>query len=484
VIAGVCGGLGRHLGVDPVVFRVLFVVFAIFGGIGALVYGAMWLIAPADGQDRSAAQRLAGGTFDLDSVIAVAVGLFGLLAFSRFLLAGFGAEVPFLLLAAFCAALVLANNRSALSRFTNRDQRGGWGNPPPWQGPPPGWGGPPPGAGPGGWGTPPHDADQSQSQSAPDQTTSTATMGGGGRPPTGWPPAPPGGSTMTGPGPTARAPGPPPWWQQPRPVATSPTWPSASGVSGGPAAVGGFGAPGDGGASPPAGGGPGGPYGAPPASGRPYQPPARQQRSGFGCLIVFLGIVLAGALLSLDAANTVHLGLRTVLAIVLVILGVGLAMGAWYGRARVVILLASIVTVALVVVASPGMPAYGGVGGRDWHPTAATSGTLSYQLSAGDGRLDLTALDSGNGWVPVNASVGFGRLLVWVPDSMTVVVTEHAGAGTLIVGDGPFETGNRGGLGVNRSYRFEPTAGQPSRGTIQLSAKVGIGVVEVRRVAA
>ncbi|HLZ36930.1 MAG TPA: PspC domain-containing protein [Mycobacteriales bacterium] len=34
VVAGVCGGVGRYLGVDPVLFRVLLPVLAVFGGSG------------------------------------------------------------------------------------------------------------------------------------------------------------------------------------------------------------------------------------------------------------------------------------------------------------------------------------------------------------------------------------------------------------------------------------------------------------------
>jgi phage shock protein PspC (stress-responsive transcriptional regulator) len=49
-VAGVAGGLGRHLNVDPTVLRVLFVVLCFFGGAGFLLYGVAWLIVPEDGQ--------------------------------------------------------------------------------------------------------------------------------------------------------------------------------------------------------------------------------------------------------------------------------------------------------------------------------------------------------------------------------------------------------------------------------------------------
>ncbi len=48
VIAGVCGGLGRYFGVDPVFFRLAFVVLAIGGGSGVLLYIVAWLIIPEE----------------------------------------------------------------------------------------------------------------------------------------------------------------------------------------------------------------------------------------------------------------------------------------------------------------------------------------------------------------------------------------------------------------------------------------------------
>jgi phage shock protein C len=47
-LAGVCGGLGEYLGTDPTVIRVLFIVLAVLGGAGLIIYLAMWLIVPQE----------------------------------------------------------------------------------------------------------------------------------------------------------------------------------------------------------------------------------------------------------------------------------------------------------------------------------------------------------------------------------------------------------------------------------------------------
>ncbi len=45
-IAGVAGGLARHLDIDPIITRVALVVLIFFGGAGLLIYGACWLLLP------------------------------------------------------------------------------------------------------------------------------------------------------------------------------------------------------------------------------------------------------------------------------------------------------------------------------------------------------------------------------------------------------------------------------------------------------
>lgn len=45
-IGGVCGGLGEFLGLDPTVVRLTFVLLALMGGHGILIYLIMWLVMP------------------------------------------------------------------------------------------------------------------------------------------------------------------------------------------------------------------------------------------------------------------------------------------------------------------------------------------------------------------------------------------------------------------------------------------------------
>ncbi len=47
VIAGVCGGLGEYFGIEPVIFRIIFVLLALPGGApGVLPYIILWIVMP------------------------------------------------------------------------------------------------------------------------------------------------------------------------------------------------------------------------------------------------------------------------------------------------------------------------------------------------------------------------------------------------------------------------------------------------------
>ncbi|MBQ2801182.1 MAG: PspC domain-containing protein [Lachnospiraceae bacterium] len=46
VLLGICGGIGEYLNVDPVVIRLLWVIFCCMGGSGVLAYIIAAIIIP------------------------------------------------------------------------------------------------------------------------------------------------------------------------------------------------------------------------------------------------------------------------------------------------------------------------------------------------------------------------------------------------------------------------------------------------------
>ncbi|GAB2588198.1 PspC domain-containing protein [Microlunatus antarcticus] len=60
-LAGVCGGVAERWGLDPVLVRVGFVLLALTGGVGVVLYLAAWLLLPVAGTQRAAVDDLLGG---------------------------------------------------------------------------------------------------------------------------------------------------------------------------------------------------------------------------------------------------------------------------------------------------------------------------------------------------------------------------------------------------------------------------------------
>ncbi|HSK57848.1 MAG TPA: PspC domain-containing protein [Actinomycetospora sp.] len=51
IVGGVCGGVGRYLGVDPVLVRVVVVALVLSVGVGVLAYVIAWIVIPEAGED-------------------------------------------------------------------------------------------------------------------------------------------------------------------------------------------------------------------------------------------------------------------------------------------------------------------------------------------------------------------------------------------------------------------------------------------------
>ena len=51
IIAGVCSGLGEYFDVDPVIFRILFVILVFLDWLGVLAYILLWIVLPLEPEE-------------------------------------------------------------------------------------------------------------------------------------------------------------------------------------------------------------------------------------------------------------------------------------------------------------------------------------------------------------------------------------------------------------------------------------------------
>ncbi len=132
-MGGVCGGLARATGIDPLVVRVAVVALTVAGGTGALLYVAAWLMLPDEGSDRSLAQAAATDRGkDLGEVLAIGSIVLGVILLLRATGIWFSdAFVWPLLLASVGLAVIWRQagdeDRSSLMRVVDRLPRGGGG---------------------------------------------------------------------------------------------------------------------------------------------------------------------------------------------------------------------------------------------------------------------------------------------------------------------------------------------------------------------
>jgi phage shock protein PspC (stress-responsive transcriptional regulator) len=54
IIGGVCGGIGKHAGLDPTLVRILYAMVTVATGLsfGVVLYAALWIILPLSGNTK------------------------------------------------------------------------------------------------------------------------------------------------------------------------------------------------------------------------------------------------------------------------------------------------------------------------------------------------------------------------------------------------------------------------------------------------
>jgi phage shock protein PspC (stress-responsive transcriptional regulator) len=183
-----------------------------------------------------------------------------------------------------------------------------------------------------------------------------------------------------------------------------------------------------------------------------------------GALLIWFGVAaLVGA--SLEVALGAGLGL----------VGVGLVIGAFTGRSRLLILPALALLGLLVGTAVLDVPLRGGVGERTWAPASVDEVASEYRLAAGEATLDLRAVvpPTGPGAedVVIAASVAAGELVVLVPEGVALHIRAKVSAGEIFL------------LGTSDSgidVRQQASApGPDGTSTLVLDLAVGLGTVDV-----
>jgi phage shock protein PspC (stress-responsive transcriptional regulator) len=198
-----------------------------------------------------------------------------------------------------------------------------------------------------------------------------------------------------------------------------------------------------------------------------------RERSPLGWYALAGVLVMLGVLAVVGNLATVRVVPGQYFGAGLVALGIGLIIGAWWGRARLLILLGIVALPAAAISAFLSVPLDGGIADEAFRPENVAEVQPAYRLLGGRLNLDLTALDAGSDAVTVAASVGIGDLYVMVPRDASVQVNGTVQGGQLVL-LGRVHSGT--GL-VDRVS----DAGEGGGATLVLELDVGLGSVWVER---
>jgi len=212
-----------------------------------------------------------------------------------------------------------------------------------------------------------------------------------------------------------------------------------------------------------------------PPAPAPVRHRPRRVPSILGAVTVSVLLVVLGITAALDAGDAVQPAPEDYLALTVGVLGLGLVVGAWYGRARGLIWLGLPLVLALVVIGSSGISLEGGAGDRRYAPQRAAQIEEEYRVGVGNLRLDLTDVDFTEQLVRTKLSAGVGNVEVLLPPDVDVSIDARAGLGEVnVLG----RTEN--GTAATRSVVDHGSSGDGSIDLV-LDLDVNIGQVEVDR---
>ena len=218
------------------------------------------------------------------------------------------------------------------------------------------------------------------------------------------------------------------------------------------------------------------PVGAPSPPPVRTPPPPPREASFLGRVSVGFAVLALGVLGLFDSTVPgFHPQLRHYVALLAAVTGVGLVVGAWFGRTRGLTVLGVVLLPILVL--SPLQVDerssidfdFASVGQAQHRPGTVEEILDEYEMGFGSLLIDLRDVDFAGHTVATRADVGIGEILVRVPEGVSAHVSGRVGMGTLQVGDQ-----KQGGIGVEGDLRLEGTGGK-----LVLDADIGIGQIVV-----
>lgn len=217
---------------------------------------------------------------------------------------------------------------------------------------------------------------------------------------------------------------------------------------------------------------------APGAEGTPRTKVARPRKphSPLVPLTLALVFVVEGVAIGLGDAGVAVPSVGQLAALALLIVGAGLVVGAWWGRARWLIPIGVLMTLPVLMASFIHTPLRGRLGSEYLQPQSAARIPTEYKLLYGSVDVDLFKASDFTGTKQLHITAGAGHVSIYAPQRLNLTLDAHVEWGKVIAG-GRYRDG--ADLSVHRDY-----PGRPGAGTLEVDVDGGLVSVYVERLSA
>ena len=206
----------------------------------------------------------------------------------------------------------------------------------------------------------------------------------------------------------------------------------------------------------------------------PHRVRPPRERSRLGVLTAGSAMIVVSVAVLLDGLGAITLDVGRFPALALVVLGAGLLVSAWWGRARGTIVLGILILPVALVLSLIHFPFGGDIASRTLYPRRSDPFPASQRLLAGELFVDLTRADMAGSSRTLEIGMGAGSVRLLVPRDVTVHLFAEVGLGALTVLGQP----DRLGVDLRRDLTLP---GKPGGGVLFLRVDQGIGSLDLYR---
>lgn len=201
---------------------------------------------------------------------------------------------------------------------------------------------------------------------------------------------------------------------------------------------------------------------------------ASPPRSPLGILTLSAVFLMAGAMILLGNLGVAGIGIGQIVAAALLVVGLGLFAGVWWGRSRLLMVVGVLLIPVVIVGGFIPFPLRGSVGARHmiWRSIDRVEDT--YEILVGEVTLDLLRVRDFPEERTVNFEVAAGNVTIFIPERVGLTVTGDIEWGNATVGHGREQ-------GENLHFANE-LEGKPGEGHLNINFNGGIASLYVERI--